>query len=314
MKVTGKSVFVGDTLRGENRQAQLNEETKGSGKKKSFFAGGLFEKQDKYLFNKNAAQQRAMKVFTDATKNELSMDDDVRKRKDSISSLKEENDALYEEVKEYRALMAKAKEEHGITAEDEKLMEKAEDPKSELTEEEQNRLSQIREDTDYNSKMKQYGSYLDQLQENMDKNDKSMHEMESVNASLEKERLKEHKMLDAKILSEDMLEKAAKAAALTLIGEAKDHIDEEMEKKVEEAEEAAQKKAEQEEKIEDAKESKEANEEFVQSVQENVGGTTETLVHTEQGATDIQQQIKKIIQEEKILEEDLKGAAVNQTC
>ena len=82
------------------------------------------------------------------------------------------------------------------------------------------------------------------------------------------ENLKHHAMLDAQQEAEKIKEAAGKEAFGMLIGEGQEHIEEELEKKKEEAEKKAEEKEEQEEKIEERKEEKEELQEKIEIRQE----------------------------------------------
>ena len=75
--------------------------------------------------------------------------------------------------------------------------------------------------------------------------------------AIRQERLKDHGMVDAKKEAEEILADAGKEIIGMLAGEAQDHIDEELEEKVEDAKEKAEEKEEQEEKLEEQRAEKE---------------------------------------------------------
>ena len=147
------------------------------------------------------------------------------------------------------------------------------------------------------------------------------------------ERLKFHEMTDAQKKAEDVMEAASREVIGMLMEEAKDHMDEELEEKKEEAEEKAEAEAEQEEKIEDRKEDtvelenrideahikneeqeelrREAEERsredavLLEGIMENGRGGTGSL-------SDVQLDVKKMLHEMKLLEEDLKGSIIDE--
>ena len=113
--------------------------------------------------------------------------------------------------------------------------------------------------------------------------------------------------MKAQETADEILEAASKEIIGMLTEEAKDHVDQELEEKKEAAEEKAEKEEEEKEKIEKAKEEKEQKEEFV----EEVADTGEFIVEADNVLKDVQRDIKKVMDEMKLLEEDLKGAAVD---
>jgi len=123
----------------------------------------------------------------------------------------------------------------------------------------------------------------------------------------ELERLKSQTMQKAEKSADEIMEAASDQIIGMLIEEAKDHIDEEMEKKKEAAEKAEEKKEEEEERIEERDEKKAEEEQF----REQIKTSTEMMIVSEDVMDDVQKEIKKIMDEMKLLEEDIKGAAVD---
>ena len=118
---------------------------------------------------------------------------------------------------------------------------------------------------------------------------------------------KSQTMLKAHDTAEEIMESTRKEIVGMLIDEAKDHIDEEMEEKKEEALEKAEKEKEEEERLEKIKEDKDEREEFT----EQVADSTQLFAEADSAMEDVQRQIKKVMDEMKLLEEDIKGAAVD---
>lgn len=146
------------------------------------------------------------------------------------------------------------------------------------------------------------------------------------------ERLKEHGMVDAQKEADEINAAASKEIIGMLVGEAQDHIDEAIEEKKEEAKEKAEEKEEREEKIEEQRTEKELQQEQLEIKQEESHIAQETkieqrkkareqaeLIEDAEGSTlstgmstsDAQLAIKEMLQKMKLLEEDLKGAALD---
>lgn len=93
-----------------------------------------------------------------------------------------------------------------------------------------------------------------------------------------------------------------------LIAEGKDHIDEKQEEEKKTAEEAADKKKELEEKLQARKDEKKEQEELTKNIVEAASkqaGGTDSVVQA-------QQEIKDMMNKLKLVEDDVKGAAVDQ--
>ena len=150
--------------------------------------------------------------------------------------------------------------------------------------------------------------------------------------SVKIERLKEHGMVDAQKEADEINEAASKEFISMLIGEAQDHIDEKLEEKKEEAKEKAEEKEEQEEKIEEQRAEKELQQEQLDLKREESHIAEETKAEQRKKAreqaelieeagngaslsgmstSDAKIAIKEMLQKMKLLEEDLKGAALD---
>ncbi|MBP3477373.1 MAG: hypothetical protein J6K48_13840 [Lachnospiraceae bacterium] len=147
------------------------------------------------------------------------------------------------------------------------------------------------------------------------------------------ERLKHHEMVDGQKKADEIMEQASKDVIGMLVDEAKDHVDETYEEQREEAKEKAEEKEEQEEKIEDRREEKEELEarideasaerheaENARREQEKDAREGANLLENMAkagmdvaGSSDVvQAEIKDMLHKMKLLEEDLKGAAVDE--
>lgn len=192
---------------------------------------------------------------------------------DSDRKLDAEQDARKEKVKE---LIQQAQELKSYIADQEAL------PEEEMTEEmKASRDEAIRE------YRKQY--------------DATMQEVKSELMTIEQtriERLKASPMVTAQDQAADIMEAASKEIVDMLMQEGKDHIDEEQEKREEQAEKIAKEKEEEEERIEKSEERKEEAEALAEAIRETDSG-------------DLQKEIEEMLNELKLIEEDLKGAAVD---
>lgn len=146
------------------------------------------------------------------------------------------------------------------------------------------------------------------------------------------ERLKEHGMVDAQKEADEINEAAGKEFISMLIGEAQDHIDKKLEEKKEEAKEKAEEKEEQEEKLEEQRAEKELQQEQLDLKREEPHIAEETKAEQRKKAreqaelieeagngeslsglstSEAKIAIKEMLQKMKLLEEDLKGAALD---
>ena len=122
------------------------------------------------------------------------------------------------------------------------------------------------------------------------------------------ERLKSDPMVKAREQADSVLEAASDEILGDLIAEGKQHIDEKLEEEKKKAEEAKETKEELEEQIEarkeDGKEQEKLTEDILEAAKEmeNAGNTV----------SDAQQAIKTLMNKMSLVEDDVKGAAVDQ--
>lgn len=114
------------------------------------------------------------------------------------------------------------------------------------------------------------------------------------------ERLKSSPMEDAQEAADKVMEAAAEEIVDMLFREAKEHIDEEQEEREEQAEKIAEKKEEEEERIAKAEEEQKETEAMRDAIKQSV-------------TNDAQKEIEEMLNKLKLLEEDIKGAAVDET-
>lgn len=260
MKVKNTAIYMGQDERVLRRQAA--ERAPRDQKTGNFFVGGLFNGQtDKITMRKQMAQKKAFKIVQDtfAAEQKLDMDQDLRR----------------EQVKDLKQQLRDTKEE--LAAQDLSQV-----PEEELTEE-------MKEQHD--EAVRIYTERADQLE----------NQIEGLNMAIRDtklERLKKDPMVKASKEADAIMEAAGDEVLGMLIAEAKDHIDEEQEKREEQAEKIEEKKEAEEELIEKKDEREEELKELTESIQDP--------------KTDgVQKEIEEMMEQLKLIEEDLKGAKVD---
>ncbi|MCH5256639.1 MAG: hypothetical protein J1D87_05070 [Lachnospiraceae bacterium] len=327
--------------RSEARNGKANDAKASS---KSINMSGLGFTDDAVLFRKQLARKRAMKIISDAWAGDKKINqnlDDIRSDRDRANA---EISEYTDYIMGYKDKKAQLKEYYGIedenyTKEEAALLKKeaeaAENPEITLTQEEQEKLEQLKNSPLY--KYKQEISGLDAAISNYElKIDKAKNEVIAANSQItgiQLERLKYYEMLKAQKKADKINEEASKEAIGMLIGEAQDHIKEEFEEKVEEAKKRAEEKEEQEEKLEEKREEKEEFKEQLEIERKESREAERTRIEQEKNAreqsdiiegaeansddatsalpSEIKAQIKEMLQKMKLLEEDLKGAEVD---
>lgn len=313
---------------------------------KSLNMSGINGDKDSVLSRKMLARKRAMKMVRDAWAGDQKIDMDIDelrvKGAEKKTEIYEYNDHIRackdrkEELREYYGI-----ENGEFTEEDMELLERKRSAQPgedvSFTEAEQKRLAELEspEFARYQEQvqgldlaMEQYGMKAERAWQ-----DVSIYNSEVRGIKLE--RLKFHDMLDAQKKAAKINEAASKDAIGMLTGEATDHIKETLEEKREEAKEKAEEKEEQEEKLEEKREEKEElqaqleikreersseaertrleQEKSAREQEEIIEGAKENLGDPGANASQLKSEIKEMLQKMKLLEEDLKGAEIDDT-
>lgn len=309
--INGNTGFVAGAVNGI-----MGKENGGQVKNGSIFAGNKKGGMSDLIEQKRAqARKQAAKVIRD----QFAIDNKVT---DSMDELRARNAEIEGEL----TVLGKQKE--GLREERDALQEKyGVDPNSQeqkdlellrkannyfkkgnlsvLTEEELDRLANMGERTEYQQRSLEYDTMIGvvESQETDLWNEKKAN-TSAIQGS--KQAILESGgkgIRAAKAAAEDILQAASDAIIGMLWEDAKNHVDEEMEKLVEAAKERAEKKEEEEEKLEKAKEEKDEQEELTEAIQESASEQEK-----------LQSEIKKIMKEAELLQEDMKGLVVDGTA
>lgn len=294
----------------------------------TLFAGNLFSNGRDMTIQDQVAKKRQLylkqgnKMMLDAHNTEKRMDktiEDANGRIDEKSKLMGE---YTQKIKDIDDQIARMKEEAGITDEDQEqkdleILRKMQQnmaglSSEEFTEEEMARMDEMGEVTEYQkAALDLYKSRDYYTMESKKAEDAISAESKGIR-QMKIDRLKQHGMVDAQKAKEELMEAASKEIMGLVMQDAKDKIDEKAEEVMEAAKDREEEKEEQEERIESVKEDKAQMEAQVEANQENVKEMTEQMTESEEITSDIQSEIKQVMEEEKMLMEDLKGMIVNK--
>ena len=326
MRVNNTSVFVGgDTTRtGHGEQSNTSGIAVRASDKtsngKSIDGSALQAKFDPVAAKKEEAKKKAMKIVGDAFANERKMDDELGARRERIKALQEEKGYASGEIKRIEDKRAALRDDYAIEEDsqeekDLKLLEKevrSRFPGSgvQLSKDEMDAIQKIKKNglTEYQQRSLEMLSHEAPYVDIVYEVDKEIKLENQIVRETKLERLKSHTMEDAQKQAEEVLEAASKEVVGMLVDEAKEHIDEEAEEREEKAEAEKEKQEEIEARIDAAKEKKKENEELTEDILEKV---QEVSI----GASDVnaaQEEIKDMMSKMKLIEEDIKGAAVDQ--
>ncbi len=326
------SLFVTNENAAARRAAEKGQR---EGNKSSIFAGDLGVGPDKIQIKRQQAQKKAMKIVGDTFTAEKEIDQSLTDMADRLDALQKEGYEYHKELERITENRNELQENYGVTDESEEHADlellrkerKANEPGSKVTldYEETKRLEKIHE-----KGLTGYQTDMLELDEQQAVNEKNLSETESqiqsIRASLNDtaiERLKSNPMLKAQKEADKLMEAANKEIIGDLMDEGKKHIEEKMEEEKEQAEKRAEEKEEQEEKEEAAKERKAEMEQFIEGTKQQAEAKKEELPSErdqEQMAayndpnnseTEAAKEIAEILDELKLIQDDIKGAAVD---
>ena len=308
MKIN-KTVFVGDD--------SLNTQR---GMVKSIKAKDLNIQFDPIAAKREEAKKKAMDIIGKAYAGERKVEEDLKGRRQHIKDLTAENKRAAKEIKEYEDMRLELRDKYGVDPDsreekDLRLLEKEmdslrPDSRINLTEEDRKELKRIKEAglSEYQERSLEIRGYEGPAKDTIYQNKLEIQTENAIITAVGLERLKSHALLDAQNQAEDIMDEASKEIVGMLADEAKEHIDDEFEEKIEEAKEKAEEKKEIEERIEKIRDEKKEKEKINEDILEGVA----EVIKTSSELDDAKQEIKDMMSKMKLVEEDIKGAAVDE--
>lgn len=266
-------------------QPESSAERNGAAKRKTVFAGDLRSHKegalkDRIAEKKAKAQEKAMKAVGDAFAGELKVDEGMEESRQHVK-------ALWQEQKELKK---------GLEDIDrrEETLETARANK-EISEEE------------YNREMKDIKQEQMVQEQKLARNEgQIMGENASIRGT-RLERLKHHPMVDAWKEADAIMDAAGDEAIGMALREGVDHMDEEAENREEQAEKVKEEREEKEKLLEKQKEKKEEAETLLEEL--SPGEFSDLTKSSEE----IQKEVQDMLRKMNLLDEDLKGAAVDES-
>lgn len=339
-------------------QTQNGERTGLDGKsykRSSIYAGDLGIGKDTITLRKQQAQKKALKLIQDAWTGDRKVAQSITDIKVKADELQADIEANQEIVNQGELQKEALREQYGVEEDsqeqkDLELLEKEADMGRlgtgsdgvQLTEEEQNRLKELKDPitgeykvplTEYQQRCLEIDSRQSVYEKRITAAQQQIEEGYASIRGIRIEQLKHHTMVDAQQNADEIMEQASKDTIGMLVDEAKDHVDETYEEQREEAKEKAEEKEEQEEKIEDRREEKEelearinaesaerhkaeeAREEQEKKAREDselMENMAEAGMDVAGSSAEVQAGVKDMLRKMKLLDEDLKGAAVDE--
>ncbi|MFA9376055.1 MAG: hypothetical protein ACERKZ_04800 [Lachnotalea sp.] len=324
------SLYAGDKINNQH-----TEETDASSKKKkstTIFAGNLNLQENQVAQKRKEAQKKAMKIVGDAFNGELELDDIVKKIQTKVDTCRSEIDNAQKELNKLEGSKRELKDKYSITDDcqeqkDLELLEKRRDSFKwnstiTLTKEDNERLSEIdvTGKTEYQQRSLEIDKYGYSFRETIEDNWKYIKKEIAGIKQIEQERLKTHTIIDATKAADTILDLASKEVTQMLVNEAKDHIDNKQEDEQEEVDKNSKEEKEQKDHLEETKLKREETEALLNkkptdwnSTKVDVSGVipTEQIVDIISEKQDVQKEVQSIIDEMKLMAEDIKGVTVN---
>lgn len=297
-------------------------------KGKSIFAGnlGLNQETDSLIEQKRqSARKQAKKLVSDAWEKDQkaaqNIDDMRELRKDKLSKI-EESQTVLSDINEAKERL---QQEYNIDPEsqeqkDLELLERFQNylsgvGSSEFTEEEVERLRQLQDMpmTEYQKEVLKLNGEAGTEKQKIEDAKLQVSALKSSISNAKLEQLKSQDMIKANEASDELMDAASKEIISLLVQDSKDNLDEKVEEEQKKAEEAQEKKEEQQERIDEAKEKRKEQEEIIKGDLETDKLEMETAMK-QQSTVDmesVQKNIQRIIKENNLVNEDLKGIEID---
>ena len=275
-----RNFYVGNLRQAEQKTP---EEVAVNLKNGRVYSGKVQFPQDKIAERRKAAQEKAMNIVKAAFAGEQLLDASVDEMKTSLEKGQEE------------MLTAKA-EINRIEEEKEKLNGN-------------NFLSSEEYERELEELNKAESHFKGLIQDGKKYEDRTLQALSDIKI----ERAKSNPMVDATKEAEAALENAGKEVVGMLFEEAKEHMETELEKKQEAAEEKAAEEKELEERIEAMRAEKDEEKDAETPAVEQLERSTRRMVKIAETGQEIQKELKNVVDRMKLDLEDLKGATVDET-
>ena len=282
----------------ENAMNRRAGEKAQEGKKNTIYAGNIGVRPDSIQIKRQQAQKKAMKILQDTFSADKELDQGMEDMATRAAELQDQNLEYRKELDNIRATRAE--------------LEKSYDG-----------LEDGQENADLDVTCKELEEQEKLIQSKIAGNESSIKGIRRSLVDMKIERLKSNPMLKAQDQAEEIIASANKEIFGDLINEGKKHIEEKMAEEKEKAAERAEKKEEEEEKKE-AKEKQEAEmEAWIEGTKEAASSDRDAVPSVKEfdeiaskisdpnSKTKVEKEMEEILDGLKLLQDDLKGAAVD---
>ncbi len=320
MKVNNTSIFMGDGVFGTSNTSERSNNNPSKSSGISINGSSFAMQNDPIAAKREEARKKAMKIIGDAFDNDRKIDEDLDARSEHIRKLKAVQNDANKAISEIESDRAALRDEYGIDVDSQEEKELQLLEKEFRAHQKGSDVQMAYEDMEEIAKIKAKGltEYQSRSMEMLDYEKPYLDAAYEAKAGIEEENLtiaaikrelpKNTAMLKAQDRADAIEDAASKEIMGMLVDEAKEHIDEEAKEAEEKAKEKQEKEEELQEKIDAARERRKEEEELTEDIVESA----QDLNVTTANINDAQKDIKDMMNKLALVEEDMKGAAVDQ--
>ncbi len=320
MRVENTSFFIGESIPGTQRGQQKSGTNPSQTSGLSINGSALVNQNDPIAAKREEARKKAMKIIGDAFANDRKIDEDLAARSEHIRKLQAVKSDANKAINEIEADRAALRDEYGIDAnsQEEKelqLLEKQFRARQkgsdvQITKEDMEEIAKIKAKglTEYQSRSMEMLDYEKPYIDAAYEAKQGIEEENLTISAIKRELEKNTGMLKAQDRADAIEDAASKEIMGMLASEAKEHIDEEARESEEKAKEKQEKEEELQEKIDAARERRKEEEKLAEDIVESA----QDLNVTTTNINDAQKDIKDMMNKLALVEEDMKGATVDE--
>lgn len=283
-------------------------------------------KNDDPIENKRkSARTQAMKLISDAWKRDDKAYGAIKEMQDEKAAKVTEIQELQSKIKKIDESKEMLQQDYGVDKEsqEQKDLELLEKYQNNITgasfdkfsKEEVDRLKELQNTplTEYQKKALSLNAGKDALNIEIKKGENMLIAMSQSIHDSKIDRLKSQDMIKSQDAADKIVDAADEDILGLLIDESKQHIDDEAEKNEEKAEKIKKEKEEQEERIEESRERREEQEEILKGQREveNIELDSRISRQTVDHVSEAHKNIRKLMDENKLINEDIKGIEID---
>ena len=266
-----------------------------------------------------------MKLISDAWERDEKASKGISNMQDQQTAAVDKIHELSLKIKDIGDSKEALREEYGIEEDSQEqkdllLLEKYQDNMTgasfdDFSEEEINRLKELQNTplTEYQKRALELNGWKGSIRKEIRQNENSLIAITSSIRDARIDQLKSQDMLNSQAAADKVLEASSKEIIGMLLEDVKEHLDEVEEENQEQAEKAEEKKEEKEEVIEKAKEKRKEQEKILKEQQKATREEADLKVEdqAEVSAEQVQKDIQKILNDNCLVNEDLKGIEID---